>query len=202
MSLRTEALRGGHPLAPEAAEPAPPPKLARGSSRVVTRDVTRDLPRRESPRELTHHRLARRDPLLLGVAVLAAYLGQAVAQLEVPWLAAWQRDEVYKLATGGVLVAFLGLQWLSARRRRDVHVWVGALAPLVLYAHASRFAYGYLAWLVAVYLGVGAVGLVHRPIVTRRARRLYVAWFIAHLALSVLLIVLVAYHAVIAIAYE
>jgi hypothetical protein len=80
-------------------------------------------------------------------------------------------------------------------------MWIGALAPLVLYAHASRFGYGYLAWLVAVYLGIGAVGLMHRPIVSRRARRLFVAWFVAHLALSVLLLVLVAYHVVIVVAY-
>jgi hypothetical protein len=206
MSARTDVLRREGLREPTrdvpAAEADPPRKLARGSSRVVTSEVTRVLPRRESPRELTHHRLGRREPTLLAVALLAAYLGQAVMNLDFAWLVAWQRDEIYKLATGGALVAFLAMQWLFARRSRDVHLWLGALAPLVLYAHATKFAYGYLVWLVAVYLGVGAVGLLHRPIVTRRARRLYIAWFIAHLALSVLLLVLTAYHVVIAIAYE
>jgi methionine sulfoxide reductase heme-binding subunit len=205
MSARTDVFRRDvrepAPVREPSREVDPPRKLARGSSRVVTSDVTPDLPRRESPRELTH-RLGRREPTLLAVALLAAYLGQALMHLDVAWLAAWQRDETYKLATGGALLAFLAMQWLFARRSREVHLWLGALAPLVLYAHATRFAYGYLAWLVAVYLGVGAVGLLHRPIITRRARRLYIAWFIAHLALSVLLLVLAAYHVVIAIAYE
>ena len=36
----------------------------------------------------------------------------------------------------------------------------------------------------------------------RRVRWLYDAWFVTHIAASILLVVLVAYHAVIAIAYE
>ena len=206
MSVRTESLERRRPRPTgEVPEPAPPPKLARGSSRVVTAEVMTPparIARSDSPRDLTMRATGRRDPTLLSAAILAAYLGQAIAGLEVPWLAALQQVEVYKLASGTLLVVFIALQWLLARRSRDVHVWLGAAAPLVLYAHASRFAYGYLVWLVVVYLGVGAVGLWHRPIIARRARRLYVAWFVAHLALSVLLLVLAAYHIVIAVAYE
>ena len=50
--------------------------------------------------------------------------------------------------------------------------------------------------------GVVAVGLCHQPIAARRARGLFTAWFVVHLALAVLLVVLVGYHVVIAIAYE
>ena len=187
---------------PMPAQDEPPRKLARGSTRVVTADVTADLPRREPTRVPTPRHVTRRDPTVLAAALLAAYLGQAVMGLEVPWLVALQGHEVYKLATGGVLIVFLAMQWMFARRHRELHVWLGAFAPLALYAHATQFAYGYLAWLVVVYLGVGAVGLMHRPILAHRARRLFVAWFIVHLAFSVLLLVLTAYHVVIAIAYE
>lgn len=200
MSLQTETFEAPRPP-PDEEEPRPR-QLARGSSRVVANEITRGLPRRESPRELTMRGVARRDSTILAVALLAAYLGQAVMQLEVPWLAALQANDVYKLATGGVLVGFLAVQWVSARKHRELHLWLGACAPVALYAHATKFAFGYLAWLSVIYLGVGAVGLVHRPIIARRARRLYVAWVIAHVALSTLLLVLVAYHIVIAIAYE
>ena len=144
----------------------------------------------------------RRGPTTLGAAMLAAYLGQAIAGLEVSWLVELQHQETYKLVTGAILIAFLGLQWRLATRRRELHVWLGAIAPALLFLHATRFAYGYLAWLVTVYLGVVAVGLCHRSIVAHRARRLFVAWFVTHLALSVLLIVLAGYHVVIALAYE
>jgi hypothetical protein len=137
----------------------------------------------------------------VGLALLAAYLGQAVAHLDLPWLTRMQAHDSFKLATGCVLVVYLWLQWFLATRRR-VHTALGALAPAVLYLHTTRFAFGYLAWLVTVYLGVAAVGLLHRPIVAHRARALFTAWSITHLALSVLLIVLAAYHVVIAIAYE
>lgn len=138
----------------------------------------------------------------VGLALLAAYLGQAVAHLDLPWLTRMQALDSFKLATGCVLVVYLWCQWFLATRRRQAHSALGALAPAVLYLHTTRFAFGYLAWLVTVYLGVAAVGLLHRPIVARRARALFTAWSIAHLALSVLLIVLAAYHVVIAIAYE
>ena len=144
----------------------------------------------------------RRNPTTLAAAMLAAYLGQAIAGLEVSWLVELQTQQTYKLLTGAVLIAFLGMQWWFATRRRGLHVWLGAIAPAVLYMHATHFAYGYLAWLVSVYLGVVAVGLVHRPIVARRARRMFVAWYVSHLALSVLLVVLAGYHVVIALAYE
>jgi hypothetical protein len=144
----------------------------------------------------------RRDTTVIAVALLAAYLGQAAVQLQIPWLAELQAQDWYKLVTGGVLVGYLALQWSAAPQRRELHKLLGAFAPLVLYAHTTRFAYGYLAWLVAVYLGVVAIGLLHAPIVGRRAKRLFTGWFIAHLALAVLLVILVAYHVVIAVGYE
>jgi hypothetical protein len=143
-----------------------------------------------------------REPTALGVALLAAYLGQAAVQLQVPWLVALQAQDAYKVATGCVLLVYLAAQWSARRDRRGLHELLGSFAPVVLYAHASRFAYGYLAWLAAVYLGVGGVGLLYRPIAAHRARRLFTWWFVVHLALAVLLVILVGYHVVIAIAYE
>ena len=144
----------------------------------------------------------RRDPTALAVALLVAYVCQAAVGLEVPWLIRLQGQETYKLVTGSVLVVYLGFQWSAAPHRRQLHRLLGAFAPLVLYAHASRFGFGYLGWLVGVYLGVGSIGLLHQPIVARRARRLFTAWFVTHLALAVLLVILVAYHVLIAISYE
>jgi hypothetical protein len=144
----------------------------------------------------------RHDPTALAVGLLVAYLAQAAIGLDVPWLLRLQADDTYKIATGCMLVAYLGLQWSAGPHHRERHKLLGALAPLALYVHASRFAYGYLVWLAAVYLSVGAIGLLHQPITVRRARRWFVAWFITHVALAVLLVILVGYHVLIALAYE
>jgi hypothetical protein len=145
---------------------------------------------------------ARRDPTALAVGLLVAYLAQAAVRLEVPWLLRLQAEDAYRVATGCVLICYLALQWSAVPHHRERHKLLGAFAPLVLYAHASRFAYGYLVWLAAVYLSVGAIGLLHQPIAARRARRLFTAWFVTHIALAVLLVIIVGYHVMIAIAYE
>ena len=144
----------------------------------------------------------RRDPTPLAAVLLVAYVVQAAVRLEWPWLVALQAQDAFKVATGCLLVIYLWLQWSIAAHRRHLHSWLGAFAPVVLYLHATHFAFGYLVWLAAVYLGIGAIGLLHRPIVARRARALFTWWFVIHLALSALLIVLAVYHVVIAVAYE
>lgn len=144
----------------------------------------------------------RRDATALGVGLLVAYLGQAAAGLQVPWLVRLQSGDAYQLASGGVLFAYLALQWSGVTRHRQRHELLGACAPLVLYAHSSRFAYGYLVWLAGIYLAVGAVGLLHRPIVARRARGPFTWWYLTHITLAMLLVILVGYHILIAIAYE
>lgn len=146
--------------------------------------------------------------VIIGVIALGAYLVQARWGITWPWLLAQQQDDTYKFVSGAVLAAYLAWQW-SLRSRRLVdpvgavrrHKLAGAFAPVVLYAHASQFAYGYLFVLALAYLGSTSFGLLHRP-AQRRGRRAFTAWFVTHVASVTLLFFLVAYHVVIAIAYE
>jgi hypothetical protein len=145
---------------------------------------------------------------VLGIVTLAAYLAQARWQLTWPWLVEQQRDDTYKIASGCVLALYLAWQWsLRSRRLFDPagavrrHKLAGACAPLVLYAHASQLAYGYLLVLAFAYLGAATFGLLHR-VAQRRGRGAFAAWFILHVASVTVLVFLVAYHVVIAIAYE
>jgi hypothetical protein len=145
----------------------------------------------------------------LGVALLAAYLGQAVFGLQWAALARWQANDTYRVLSGLVVAWHLYTQWqLATRRRFDPraavarHKLLGALAPLVLYLHASRFAPGYLFLLALSYLGVVAVGLGHRRVLARRHAVLFTAWCLVHVATSTLLVALAGYHAVVALAYE
>ena len=144
---------------------------------------------------------------IVGGALLALYLAQARLDLELPALAALQRDERYKVISGSVLAGYLLYQTLMGRRRIYDQVGVvfwhklaGALAPLLLYLHATRFAYGYLILLSGLYLGTAGLGLLHK--LALRQRTLYTWWLIIHLATACSLVVLSGYHAIIALAYE
>jgi hypothetical protein len=146
---------------------------------------------------------------VLGSVLLVAYVVQGVGQLEWPWLAHLQSDERYKFASGCGVAAYLWFQWTLGARRHFApvsavrwHKLAGALAPLVLYVHALRFAYGYLVLLAVAYLGTASFGLLHRPVLNARARWLFTWWFLIHVASSAILVVLGGYHVVIALAYE
>ncbi len=145
---------------------------------------------------------------VLGVLLLGGYV-TAATQVELPWLVALQADDQYRVSSGIVLGTYLVFQMLlGARRVVDPggaiarHKIAGALAPVVLYAHASHFAYGYLLVLAAAYLGTSGLGLAHRLVLRVRARWLYTSWFVLHVATSVALVFLVVYHAYVALAYE
>lgn len=145
----------------------------------------------------------------VGVTLLVAYLGQAYLELEWTWLARQQANDTYKVLSGLAVAGYLLRQSFMGRRRlRDpigVLVWHklgGALAPLVLYLHASRFAYGYLLLLGAIYLVTALIGLLHRAVLRAHARWLFTLWFIVHVASAAILVVLGAYHVYIALAYE
>lgn len=145
----------------------------------------------------------------LGYGLLVAYVVQAQLALTWSWLVQLQGDDRYKVVSGCALAGYLVVQWtLSGRRRVDPvgavarHKLYGALAPLILYAHATRFSYGYLLLLAVTYLSNTLVGLLGRAVISARSRGLFTVWFIVHIAIAVMLVVLAAYHVVIALAYE
>ncbi len=147
--------------------------------------------------------------LAVGVALLLGYVVLAALALEWSWLARLQDNDAYQISSGCGVAGYLVFQWSVARRRLldpvgavARHRLYGAFAPLVLYLHASRFAYGYLLVLGLIYLSMVVVGLLHRPVLALRVRRLFTWWFVLHVATSMVLLVLGGYHVVIALAYE
>lgn len=145
--------------------------------------------------------------VIVGATLLVGYVAQGIAGVQWPLLARAQANETYKVASGCVLAIYLLHQAFMARRRVfdpiGVVYWhklAGALAPLVLYAHASKFGYGYLLLLASLFVVTIACGLLHRVAV--RARWLFTTWFVVHVATSASLVVLSGYHVVIALAYE
>ncbi len=145
--------------------------------------------------------------LSTGSVLLALYVVQGIAHLEWPLLVQLQRGDVYKVVSGSVLGIYLLHQSFMAKRRVfdpiGVLVWhklTGAAGPLLLYAHASRFGYGYLFVLTSLFIGTVGFALLHRVVL--RARWLFTTWFVVHVATASSLVVLGCYHVVIALAYE
>lgn len=138
----------------------------------------------------------------LGCVLFVAYL-ISVLFVEWTWLVQLQRDDTFKIITGLGLAVYLHQQWsMIGHRDARRHKLGGALAPIVLYLHASRFGYGYLTLLALIYLGAMASGLLHGPVVQLRAKWLFTLWFVVHVATSVILVMLGGYHVIVALAYE
>lgn len=144
---------------------------------------------------------------IVGTTLLAVYIVQGIAGVQLPQLVRWQANDTYKIVSGCVLALYLLQQGFMARRRVfdpiGVVFWhklAGALGPLVLYLHASKFGYGYLLLLASLFVGTIAFGLFHR--IAIRARWLFTTWFVVHVATSASLIVVSGYHVAIALAYE
>ncbi|HMI86833.1 MAG TPA: hypothetical protein VK550_22220 [Polyangiaceae bacterium] len=149
---------------------------------------------------------------MVGAILWVLFLEQWGLGLDWPIIRAWQDRFPYKIATGALLGVFLSFQWFLAvcrvsgwmRTAKALYPWhqtLGALAPALLFLHSTRLGFGYLVVLCAVYLANNLVGLAN-PSAFPRIKSILSAWTIVHIALSVLLVALAAYHAWTALYYE
>jgi hypothetical protein len=149
---------------------------------------------------------------VLGAILWILFLEQLGLDLDWPALRTWQSRFPNKIGTGVGLAVFLSFQWLLAlcrigrflRFAKALYPWhqtVGALAPVFLFLHSTRLGFGYLVVLSTVYLANNLVGLAN-PSAFPRIKSILSVWTIVHIALSVLLVALAAYHAWTALYYE
>lgn len=151
----------------------------------------------------------------LGLLLLVAYLAQHLFEWRLPALEALQADQAYKRWTGALLLAFVASQWLlpglrlagrlrTAARVYRWHRYLGALAPLFLWLHASRPGVAYLALLAGIYLTNTAVGLCDKTLVRDSQRRLryFRVWLVPHIVLACATVALALIHLYIVFAYQ
>jgi ferredoxin-NADP reductase len=160
----------------------------------------------------------RRDIAVIvsGLALLVAYLVQAALGGHWAWLEALHAEEPYRRWSGALLTVFILAQWaLPARRVQGAspkvtaraitqHRTLGAVAPLVFYAHTTHFGYAMLFALSATYFGNAMVGLFDKTwIKSQTARARYNrGWLPVHIAFSCLLIGLALVHIWVVFAYQ
>jgi hypothetical protein len=148
----------------------------------------------------------------VGAALWLGFLTQLGLELEWRPLSVWQGLTWYKIVSGSLLAGFVGFQWMlalsrvnrAARTARALYSWhqsVGALAPVFLFLHSTRLGFGYLLVLSTVYIGNNVWGIVN-PSAFPRIKVVMPFWVIAHIAMSVLLVAMIAYHVWTALSYE
>lgn len=153
-----------------------------------------------------------RLPVKVGTLVLAIcclpYLG---IPLPAELRSAYQQP-TYKVATGSLLAVLILFQWslvifrgrsaVSLKRFMVWHYWVGALAPILLVAHALSAGYGYQVILTAVFLGNCMLGLLSPRVAERKAKGWAKLWLPLHIVASISLVALVIIHVVVVTRYH
>jgi sulfoxide reductase heme-binding subunit YedZ len=168
--------------------------------------------RRDYPASGEGSRLRALTLAVAGAILWALYLEQAGLRIDWPAVRIWQSQFPNKVATGMALALFLFFQWLLAvcrisgllRAAKALYPWhqtIGIFAPVLLFLHSTRLGFGYLVVLGGVYFANSVVGLVN-PSAFPRMKSVFSLWTVVHVALSVLLVVLSAYHAWTALYYE
>lgn len=148
----------------------------------------------------------------LAALVLAAlYLAQDVAGLRWHWLDQIQTNDLYKYATGCMLLAYVGWQWylfIARQRGARIQAWLiwhqrgGVLAPVLFYIHSVHIGYGYLAALSWVFFANILLGAAS-PVGVRLRSLAYTAlWTIAHVLFAAVTLLLALFHAYIAFYYK
>ncbi|HYJ08815.1 MAG TPA: hypothetical protein VEX18_07390 [Polyangiaceae bacterium] len=166
--------------------------------------------------ELPSRSLSSRPPARRAIgwaALLAAGLAAALlVSNSVPTLRGVQGQFVWRVVSGGLLLAFVGAQWLLllartqgfsrlAKRLYLLHsTWAGA-GCLLLLLHAQRFGHGYTALLGAVFLAVQALGALH-SVLTPINKAKAASAVVLHIGSSVALVLLIGYHIWTALYFE
>ncbi len=127
-------------------------------------------------------------------------------------LVALQSQPWFKIGSGSLLALAIAFQWLlsftraqgEARLAKRLYRWhdvVGAFMPLILLGHSKAFGFGYLAMLSGIFWINTALAFLG-PSRVAKLRPHAFTWLVAHIACSVVVSGLAAYHAWTALLFE
>ena len=150
--------------------------------------------------------MQQRLPVYLGYALLVFFIVQYALGIEWPYLSAWQQRERYRLWTGFLLLAYIGIQWVLTLvrivrpgstlgdRLVSFHRWLGAFTPLAFLLHASDLGFGYLLLLALTFFFNFCLGLLNVRVIRQYGASAFRAWFVTHVVASVLITALALLH--------
>ena len=144
---------------------------------------------------------------IVGLFLFTAYLIQYLFELHWQSLLHFQQQEWYKLASGTLLLLLILFQWYFSRVRanpkvsadksikhKNLHLWIGALSPLIFYLHAVVPGYAYLLVLSILFFGNLLLGMLNHESVPVKSQWYFRGWMILHISLSCLITALILVH--------
>ena len=142
----------------------------------------------------------------IGLILFTGYLLQEILQLKINELELLQTQEIYKRWSGLAIGLFIAFQWVLTFSRvipkfrskseniNNLHRWIGALSPLLLYVHSTNFGCGYLLLFSYLFLGNMLLGTLNRDVLKSTKEWLFKSWMIVHVALSMCITFFMFFH--------
>ena len=143
---------------------------------------------------------------IVGLVLLVAFCLQLFLKLEWSWLFQLQQEEMYKRWSGLILGIFILFQWILTFTRvvkrfrkhslliQKLHKWIGALSPLFFYIHSIVLGYGYLLLLSYIFFSNALLGYINLDVIKNNGDFVFKGWMIIHVALSIIITILMAFH--------
>ncbi|MFP6816405.1 MAG: cyclic nucleotide-binding domain-containing protein, partial [Pseudomonadales bacterium] len=166
-------------------------------------------------------RIENQVQLFVTLGLGAFYLIQSALDWGLPALVALQQIDGYRIATGSLLLAFIGHQWylgflrltgppvtrvnkLFAPTATSWHRYLGVLAPVLLYLHSVSLGVAYTLVLSLLFVLNAMVGAVDKTLISSLEHRQIFQrfWLMVHIPSSSLITVLALIHMVYALAYK
>ncbi|MCZ6710361.1 MAG: cyclic nucleotide-binding domain-containing protein [Gammaproteobacteria bacterium] len=166
-------------------------------------------------------RIENQFQLLVTLSLGAFYLIQSALDRGLPALAAVQQYDGYRIATGSLLLAFIGHQWflgylrltgppvarISKMLAPTAAVWhryLGVVAPILLYLHSVSLGVAYTFVLSLLFVLNAMVGAADKSLISNfeQRQRFQRIWLLVHVPSSSVITVLALIHMVYALAYK
>ncbi len=143
---------------------------------------------------------------IVGYVLFALFILQQVFDIRWEYLQDLQQDQMYRRWSGLALGIFILFQWtLSLVRTNDkflesgllfydLHTWTGALSPIIFYVHSMQLGYAYLFFLSITFFSNFILGMFNLDVIKTKPQWYFQGWMISHVAISLLITLLSAYH--------
>jgi|GEM_PF-1119353 len=156
---------------------------------------------------------AKKQPyLIFGIFAIGLALAAVLEQLQ-----GYVKPEVpkflWQVITGVLLVVIVIYQWVllylrQTKRMKQMrfhyatHRWAGVSATVLFALHAISAGHMWTSALAIVFILVALTGILNREIIKYPKQWMYLAWFSVHIALSFIMLPLIAVHIWVALLYQ
>jgi hypothetical protein len=142
---------------------------------------------------------------IIGSILSVAFIFQFSFSIRWESLASWQENFIYRQITGALIFFVILYQWRlfylrsqkikhSGSQQLQLHRWLGASTPLLLYFHSMELGYAYQMALTLSMLIASLSGLLSPQILKIKSPKYYFSWQVSHIVSAGLCLPLSIFH--------